>query len=410
MKIFWLCNVVLSDIARDMGINASVSGGWLSGIFSGLCKNADVELMVCFPHSEKINGIFNGCKYCSFVQSENTEQQFMSILNDFEPDVIHIFGTEFSHTLEMVKVCEKIGLNENTIISIQGLVSVIAKHYTAFLPWNVVNGFSFRDLIKRENIKLSQKQFEKRGKYEIEAIKRARNVIGRTEWDKACVKKINKNINYFYCNENLRPTFYEKKWDYNNCEKNSIFVSQCSYPVKGFHLVLDAFADIIKDYPDAKLYVAGSNPIANSLSGRLRRKYYDIYLAKIIKKYCLKDRVIFLGALDDQQMCERFLKSNVFVSASSIENSSNSVGEAMLLGVPTVSSFVGGIPSMLSHGKEGFLYQADAPYMLANYVKKLFEDTNLQQSFSENSRLRAQKTHNIQINTETLIKIYEELL
>ena len=69
------------------------------------------------------------------------------------------------------------------------------------------------------------------------------------------------------------------------------------------------------------------------------------------------------------------------MSASTIENSPNSVGEAMLLGCPVVSSCVGGVPDMLEHGREGFLYQASVPYMLAWYVKRVFGDDELAMGF-----------------------------
>ncbi len=410
MKVLWLCNVILSEVARDLNLAEPVSGGWLSGILNGLCEEEKIELTVCFPHNEKKKGRINRCGYCSFVPSDNAEKQLEEIVENLRPDIIHIFGTERLHAAQMIRICERKKLTKKTIVSIQGLVSVIAKHYNAFLPNRIINGFSFRDFVKKDNVRLAQRDFVKNGINEIAILQKTHNVIGRTDWDYACVKRINPNINYYYCNENLRPSFYDKKWEYTSCEKNSIFVSQCNYPIKGFHLVLEAFSDILSEYTDAKLYVAGKSPLCDSFKGRIRRSYYGKYLGKLIKAYGLEEKVHFLGVLSEQQMCERFLKSNVFVSASAIENSSNSVGEAMLLGVPTVSSFVGGIPSMLSHGKEGFLYQADAPYMLAYYVKKLFADTNLQQSFSENSRLRAQQTHNVRINTDTLMKIYEEMI
>ena len=60
------------------------------------------------------------------------------------------------------------------------------------------------------------------------------------------------------------------------------------------------------------------------------------------------------------------------VSASSIENSSNSVHEAVLVGCPVVASYVGGTDSFLSVGKNGYLYQHDAEYMLAYYIQKIF--------------------------------------
>ena len=58
----------------------------------------------------------------------------------------------------------------------------------------------------------------------------------------------------------------------------------------------------------------------------------------------LEDKVSFLGPLNAEQMKAEYLRSNVFLCPSSIENSPNSLGEAQMLGVPCVASYVGGIP------------------------------------------------------------------
>ena len=130
----------------------------------------------------------------------------------------------------------------------------------------------------------------------------------------------------------------------------------------------------------------------------------------LIEKNDVKENVIFTGLLNEKQMIERNLKSHVFVCPSSIENSPNSVGEAMLLGVPVVSSYVGGIPDMLEHDKEGYLYQSDSHNMLAYYVSKIFTDTNKTLEMSKNAQIKASKTHNPETNTNRLMTIYKEIL
>ena len=52
-------------------------------------------------------------------------------------------------------------------------------------------------------------------------------------------------------------------------------------------------------------------------------------------------------------MKDRFLKSHMYLCPSAIENSPNSLGEAMLLGVPCVAADVGGISSIFENGKDG---------------------------------------------------------
>ena len=109
-------------------------------------------------------------------------------------------------------------------------------------------------------------------------------------------------------------------------------------------------------------------------------------------------------------MRERYLKANVFVSPSLIENSSNSIGEAMLLGCPVVSSLVGGVNDFISDGVEGLLYQPSASYMLAHKIEQIFENNELVSKLSINARNRAQLLFNQKKNLQDLIKAYEIII
>ena len=363
MKVLWITNVALPDVCKDLNVQVSPFGGWLTGYLNEILNNVTCLVSV-FPFSKTIKGSLGNITYYGFKSKGNKKEllnYFSDIIDKEKPDVIHIFGTEYTHSNLMMKASKELGMLRNTVVSIQGLVSVYAKHYFAYLPRKVIYGFTFKEVLKRNNVKLSAEKFKEQGILEVETLKEVKNVIGRTDWDEACVKQINPNINYYFCNESLRESFYDKEWNLENCEKHSVFVSQASYPFKGFHLMLEGFKEIVKKYPDAKLYTTGKNPLTLKGMDKLKQSLYSKYLGKLIKKYKLENNVEFLGFLSEEKMAERFLKSNVFVSPSSIENSPNSVGEAMLLGVPTVSSDVGGVKNMLTHGKEGFIYPADEP-------------------------------------------------
>lgn len=420
MKILWLCNMMLPRIAQELSITVSNGGGWLTGLSNDLSKIDDIELIVCFPivfQKELLTGQVDKLKYYGVPQAMSDltkydhliEQYFEKILKETNPDVVHIFGTEFPHTLAMTNTCKKIGIVDKVVINIQGLTSICAKHYYASMPNKVVNKYTLRDFIKQDNIKQQAEKFEKRGIYEIQALKNTNHIIGRTDWDRACSEQINTNAEYHFCNETLRDEFYKHKWKLDDCERHSIFISQCSYPIKGFHFMLEAMPEILKQYPDAHIYTTGSNPLALSIKEKIKQTYYMKYLGMIIKMNHLEKCVTFLGGLNEQQMCDRFLKSHIFVSPSSIENSPNSLGEAMLLGVPSVVSDVGGVKNMLIHNKDGTIYQHNAPYMLAYYVTKIFAHNELALQFSENSKKHAQDTHNRTINLQTILGIYEAI-
>ena len=81
----------------------------------------------------------------------------------------------------------------------------------------------------------------------------------------------------------------------------------------------------------------------------------------------------------------------------------------MILGTPVISSDVGGIKNLMSHQKEGFLYQADAPYMLAHYIKKIFEDKENAVKISVAARSKARITHDAEQNFIALTEIYQNI-
>lgn len=384
MKVLMLCNIVPQAVSKELELGQETGGGWISSVISGLERTNRLEMCVCFPFlysSNKLEMKIGETKYYGFKKKNlspfeydySVEEQFRTIIVKEKPDIVHIFGTEFPHTLAMVKAFDK---TNRTVIHIQGLVSVYARHYCAYLPDSVTKKNTLRDFAKQDNIIRQKRKFELRGEFETEALKLVGHVMGRTDWDQACCKMINPNVKYHYVQEMMRSEFYEGQWNYDNCEKYSIFMSQGSYPIKGLHIALEALRILGKKYPHAKLYVAGSDIIhSDGFMQKIRKTYYAKYVMDLIKKWDLENKVVFLGPLSADKMKERYLSSNVFISPSAIDNSPNSIGEAMLLGVPIVASDVGGVSSLITHKKNGFLYQADAPYMLAYYAGRIFEDS-----------------------------------
>ncbi|MGL4854392.1 MAG: glycosyltransferase family 4 protein, partial [Lentisphaeria bacterium] len=405
MKILWLCNIMLPKVAPALNLPFSPAGGWLTGLSNDLLVQDNLELVVCFPYKESLIGNVENLKYYGFCGKEQAEQ-FSRILTQEQPDLVHIFGTEFSHTLSMVNCCEKLNLLDRVVINIQGLVSVIADHYSANLPHKIVYQKTLRDYLGKPSSIIHGKQtFIARGKEEVAALQKVKHVIGRTDWDRACALQYNPEVNYHFCNETLRDSFYSsQKWSIDDCQKHSIFLSQCSYPIKGFHFMLEAMPEVIKHFPNAHIYTTGRNPLApKNIIDYLKITSYQKYLGELIKKYKLEKHVTFLGSLDETAMRERFLQSHVFVSASTIENSPNSVGEAMILGVPSISSDVGGVKNMMTHNTDDIIYQADATYMLAYYIKEMFYNTEQAKIFSINAQQHANATHNRQNNLETML-------
>ena len=425
MKVLWVCNIMPPIIGQYLGKECSVKEGWISGILMRLAKEKeDVELGICYPVEDageeyKKEIIIENNKNITcygFLEDmvcpecyggEGLEKRLRDIICDFKPEILHIFGTEYGHSLAAAKA---FGNPEHTLVGLQGVISECAKEYMADLPDKVCSAVSFRDWLKKDSMKQQQEKFFLRGEREKEVLKLCGNVTGRTEFDKESAKKMNPHAKYFFMNETMRREFYQGCWTPKKCKKHSIFFSQADYPLKGFHYLLQALQIVKEKYPDVTVKVAG-NSLVNykTLKDKIKISAYGKYLRRFVKELNMEDKITFLGRLSAEEMKAQYLQCHTFVCASSLENSPNSVGEAMLLGTPVVASCTGGIPSMLEHEKEGLLFEKGNIKALADAIMKTWEEDKLVEMMNENARTRARKTHNADENYTALLQIYGEI-
>ena len=358
-----------------MGWNKLPVGGWMYSSLQNLRQVPDFNMAIATIYSGKefiVKDIDHVRYYLlplsgrsKFNYNPNLEEYWQKLANEFKPDIVHIHGSEFPHGLAYVNA---VGSN-GVVVSIQGMISGIARYYDGGIDYrNIKKCLTFRDFIRHNGLRYGRAEFEHRGNLERELISKVCHVIGRTAWDKAHTWAINSKAKYYYCGESLRESFYRHVWKYENCVPHTIFVSQAGYALKGFHKLLEAFPLILRHYSDAKVIVAGSDP---TKAPWWRLTGYGKYLKTLIKRHDLYDHIEFVGMLHEEQMCQAYLKANVFVCSSSIENSPNSLGEAQLLGMPHVASYVGGIPEIVN-GNPDVIYRFDEIEMLAKKVCQLF--------------------------------------
>lgn len=412
MRLLWLCNLMPGIVREALEGKARAGGLWVDSVLSGLRREGESIHILC-PGGENRGSLDEKVSYVTFreglpyVYLPELKTLFGEEIRAFQPDVIHIWGTEYGHTLAMMNAAEKCGMLSHTVVSIQGLCSVIERHYTEGIPYRVCRAYTFRDLVRQDNLLQQQRKFALRGELERRALEKAQHILGRTHWDRACTAAINPQAAYHFCNETLREPFYSGQWRYENCRKHRVFASSCDYPVKGFHYLLEAFAEVSKSYPDAVLGVPGECFLTAS---RLRRTRYQKYLGELVRRYGLEDRLEFLGSLTAEEMKREYGKANVFVLPSTIENSPNSLGEAMLLGVPCVAADVGGVTDFLTGDREGKLYPSTEAYMLAYWIDQIFKMEDKAEAMGQAARSHAMKTHDPEKNLNTLLDVYRSLV
>ena len=409
-------NTIFPYLAQELGTNKTCFGGWLNGLAENLKNGQDIELAIATSYNCNEIKKYNDSKITYYLipgglslkYNKKQEKYWRDVQKEFKPDLVHIHGTEYAHGLAFINA----NPTTKVVVSIQGLVYRYADVYLANIPEKEVRrNITFRDIVKRDNLFQAKRKFEKRGEIEKQIIKKADAIIGRTTWDYANAKAIKPDLVYYKCNETLRGSFYQDEWNINNIERHSIFVSQGSYPIKGLHYMLETLKILKEKYPDIKLYVGGTNITDTStLKAKIKLSGYGKYLRKLINKYELSENIIFTGLLDEKKMKEKFLKSNVFVLPSAIENSSNSLGEAMILGMPCVATNTGGTMDILEHNKEGLLYPYTEPAICAEYINRFFENDELAIKMGKNARKTAMERHNEKSNVEDTIKIYKTII
>lgn len=425
MRVLWLCNIVPPMVAKQLNIDTTVKEGWITGTLSRLIKEqqSPLQLGICMPvkdmaeafvkNTVKVETLDIDCyrfredTSCPWVYDESLESVFKEIIEDFKPDIIHSFGTEFPHTYACANA-----LNDpkRMLISMQGVMVDYADQYCKGLPEKVVNGCTFRDFLKKDNIAKQKQKFDLRADMEIRAVKCAGHIAGRTQFDKDAAFRINDKVKYHHLFETLRPEFYEGQWNSDRLKEHTLFVSQCDYPIKGFHVLLEALPLILKEYPDTKINIAGNGITGyKTLKQKIKIGTYGKYCRGLMKKYNLLDKINILSMLDANKMKQQYINSSVYVCPSILENSPNSMGEAMCLGIPVVASRSGGVPSMVEDEKEALLFaQADSE-SLAKQVIRLWKEEGLANSISQAAKIRGMKNHNPEENYNRLLEIYKDI-
>ncbi len=418
MKVLWITNILFPDICKDLGRISPVTGGWMKSLADALIKyHPDIELTVAALYGDnkelysKKNG--NITYYClpfnAFATQYNLtmEPVWQTICKECQPDVVHIHGTEFSHGLAYMRAN---GCN-NVVISIQGLVAAYARYSLGQIPVATLKKHrTIYDYFRRPILQVPN-SMEKQGLLEIEYLQTASHIIGRTDWDYDHAWAINPNIKYHFCNETLRKPFYNTIWNLERCEKHSIFLSQAHKPIKGIHKVIEALPYILRHYPDTKVYVAGNDfTQRKTWKEKLKFSTYANYVCTLMDKYKVRDKFIFTGLLDEDQMAQQYAQSHVFICPSSIENSPNSLGEAQLVGTPVVASYVGGVMNMVEHEKTGLMYRFEEHEMLAQQVCRIFGDDEFANKLSQCGKTEAQKRHDPKTNADRNYEIYTEIL
>jgi L-malate glycosyltransferase len=412
MRIFWFTNILMPDVCEALNIPPEVIGGWMFSLLDELRKNKEISLAVAtiyqgVDHIEKMP--IHGVTYYLIPKSINKGYKLGSgfrqgsdeAIRDFSPDLIHVHGTEDVYGLYTAHTHVPCPV----VVSIQGLLSVYYRHVLGGLSLADYCDAGLAGCLAWMRFAFQHRQWRIRGEREIRIIEGNKNFIGRTLWDKAHVGEINSSAPYFHCEELMRPIFSETRWDIGTIDRHTIFCTAAHSPLKGFHWLLYALLILRKEFPDIRVRVAGAPWGENKGFG-----YYGRYIKKLIEKNDLEENIIPLPMMKADQIAQELKKSHLFVIPSLIENSPNSLAEAMMVGTPSVASLVGGIPSMITDRGNALGFPSGDATCLAACIRQIFQDDVLANNLSIQAIETARKRNGVEEVVSRQIEIYERII
>lgn len=394
MKILWFPG----NGAIYANTNKYNGGGWTASLATELIRNcSDLSLGMAIPWNsyfkEEKNGvIFYGIpqiKYGAIGYKQKLSIQLgviKSIIDDFTPDLIHLFGSE--HSDAMVTAVT----NVPVVLHIQGILNVCLEtwlpynlSWEKFMLWHPRQFFHYKSLIRSCAL-------------EKEIFRHCKYYMGRTDMDMRLCSLLSPNSKYYVCNEMLRPEIYQsnKVWQYHSRNRKKI-VSVISSPIyKGGDIILRV-ANILKKLNfqyEWEVYGVQNMRDWERLSG-IESQNVNVNVKGVVTAY---------------QLVESIIDSDVFVHPSYIENSSNTICEAQLLGVPVIANNVGGISSLIKHEETGILVPANDIYKMTSYIIEMFNDKEKASIIGQQARESALKRHKPDEIVKCVINIYRDII
>jgi len=394
----------------------TIGGGWLQAL--DIHMQEKVELHVAFyanwkertftcrkstyhviPSGSIRKSNIRNILYPHIIQMEDTAA-YLKIIERVRPDLIHIHGTENAYGTFVEKV------DIPVVCSIQGILTPYA-YRTEGDAYGELNthvgrsGKGLRSILFEKGQKHQYGLMRLMAAREAKYIRHIRNFIGRTQWDHRVSSVMSPGSSYFKGDEIMRDVFYHAKWALPPRQGSWIIHTTASdHPMKGFITVADTIGLLHAAGVNVEWRIAGLSEDSSVV--RIARKR----LGSSYPEQALK----LLGRIGADELAEKMTEAHLFVLPSYMENSPNSLCEAMMMGMPCVATNGGGTPSMICDGEEGLLVQPRDPWAMAGAIMELINDTSAAIHKGEAARRRALLRHDPSRIVDQVFGVYQTIL
>lgn len=414
-KILWFTNT--ASLYQEKLNGKTILGGWIPSL-EKLCREADIDLRLAFHHpvSKVTRDEFNGAIYYlipglkdgsklqrlknrwlnTVIDEEKAVADYLEVVNDFKPDLVQIWGSEMPYGLVIPY------LKVPHVLHVQGnLAAYYQMFFRGISRLELQKARTFKDWINRDPYFYTDRIFVKLVEREKKIMSATKNFFGRTTWDKRIVEAQASEANYMHCDEILRDAFYEYSWKPSPEIDEITLVSVFRDSIyKGIETVLDSVHLLNEKGVKLRWNIIGVDRKSNYLNILNKSRPYALDSLPIY----------YYGYMDAGEMIKVYEQSDIFVHTSHIDNSPNSVCEAMMIGLPVITTNVGGIPSLIEDEKSGMLFQDGDSYALAGAVLRIRKDYQRALGYAAEAKSIAMKRHDKKTILKTLLSHYEKLI
>ena len=437
MKILWFTNHPCSGADRKPG--ATVTGGWHASLEKAVRNRAELAIAYFSPERRQEEFIWQGVRYFSmnpfkspaypvfrlkrlFMPHKSIEKRLLrraaEIIETVRPDIIHVHGTERCFGLICGKrncggvLCgggrdgyytDASGREIPVAISVQGFMSACTEHFFTGIPREQARKYeSIGSKLRKQSVFWLYRQFAMRAETEKEILRSAKFILGRTQWDKDMTAAANPDREYFTVGEIMRGEFFSPAWDKKSFSPVIRIASTLSTgPYKGFDNILKTAAVLKKN---------GKIRFEWTVIGYERGDEYVRIAEKALGISPDDVCVGFIGKQNAESLAAFLRESDIYCQVSHIENSPNSLAEAMLLGMPVIATNVGGTSSMLRDGEEGMLVTDCDSEKYAEAIELTASDFDAAASKGAAARAAALQRHSPDTVTAQLFAAYDSIL
>ncbi|MCK6541059.1 glycosyltransferase family 4 protein [bacterium] len=391
IRIVWVCPFPIGKINAKLKLSRtsiSHAASWITNLLHEMKSRGDIEIHiitsspyalddqecledgVCY-HIIRYGFPFSNRGFPRFLPLDvltryyPLRKKINSIIKSINPDIIHVHGTEYGYGYSAFEA------GFPSLISIQGIISLMTRQTPSLF-------------------------FKLHSYLEKNFISRSKNFGSRTKWANEFIYSINSNAIVFDLPEAMNPVYFSANRDHKT--KDLLFVGAIERR-KGIFELMRALPIIISRFPDVRLRIVGSGD---------RKTLSE--LKQLTKELQVDERIDWLGFQNADEIKKLHDKSCILLHPSYIDNSPNSVVEAMVSGLPVIASNVGGIPSIIQDGVTGLLCNARDENDLAKKAILLLANDDLRLKLSENARKNTlTRNHPTEVARRT-VDIYKKII